>query len=49
MMHLASSPALEPSLAAGYGTASRRGVLLAVATLVALGVLVVWALSLVVG
>jgi hypothetical protein len=49
MMHAASSTAAEPSLSAGYGTASRRGVLLAVATLVALGVLVVWALSLVTG
>ncbi len=49
MIHIASSLAPDTSLAAGYGTASRRGVLLAVATLVALGVLVVWALSLVAG
>jgi hypothetical protein len=49
MIHLASSAAVEPSLAAGYGTASRRGVLLAVTALVGLGVLVVWALSLVIG
>lgn len=49
MIHAASSPAVEPSLAAGYGAASRRAVLFAVASLVALGVLVVWALSLVTG
>ena len=39
----------EPRIAAGYGSASRAAILLAVTGLAALGALVVWALSALLG
>jgi len=46
--HPATLPT-EPRIAAGYGTASRRAVLLAVTALAGLGALVVWGLTALVG
>ena len=47
-LHAASSPT-EPRVAAGYGTASRRAIVLAVSLIAVLGALVVWGLSTLVG
>jgi hypothetical protein len=42
-LHAASFPT-EPRVAAGYGTASRRAIVLAVSLIAVLGALVVWGL-----
>jgi hypothetical protein len=47
-LHAASFPT-EPRVAAGYGTASRRAIVLAVSLIAVLGALVVWGLSALVG
>jgi hypothetical protein len=44
-----SSLPSEPRVAAGYGMASRRAIVLAVAAIAGLGALVVWGLSVLVG
>jgi hypothetical protein len=47
-LHTASFPT-EPRVAAGYGTASRHALVLAVSLISVLGALVVWGLSVLVG
>jgi hypothetical protein len=47
-IHTVSFP-VEPPVAAGYGRASRRAIVLAVSLLAVLGALVVWGLSALVG
>ncbi len=47
-IHTVSFP-VEPRVAAGYGSASRRAIVLAVSLIAVLGALVVWGLSALVG
>ena len=48
-IHSSTTLPAEPRITAGYGSASRAAVLLAVTGLAALGVLVVWGLSALLG